>query len=314
MKKSLVVGSTGQDGFYLMKHLLKLDHLVYGISRNSPKAKTSISDSTKNFFYKKCDISDANLLNNIISEIKPDYLYFLAGQSSAGLSYIKPLLTYNNNIIGFSNVLESIRLHSPHTKIFNALSSDCFGETLISDATEETIHNPSSPYSLSKTINFNLANYYIKNHGIFISNIFLFNHESIRRNKNFVTQKIISSAKQIKKKKLNSLKIGNINVIRDWGWAPEFVTFFPRFLDLPSPENYILATGETYKLETFIKYAFDFYDLNYLNFIDIDESFIRNNDPIKISANISKLKNSFNDYPKLSVPNVVEKLMRNEDF
>jgi len=314
MKKSLIVGSSGQDGYYLINYLLKHNHTVYGVSRNSLKANFTLLDSKKNFFYKTCDIRDANLINDVILEIMPDYLYFLAGQSSAGLSYKYPLDTYNSNIIGYANVLESIRIFSPKTKIFNALSSDCFGETINSDATEQTRLNPSSPYALSKEINYNLSNFYIKNHGIFISNIFLFNHESIRRNKNFVTQKIISSVKLIKKKKLHSLKIGNINVVRDWGWAPEFVTFFPRFLDLSDPENFILATGKSYKLETFIKYAFDFYDLNYLNFIDIDESFARKNDPLKISADISKLKNKFSNYPRYTVPDVVEKLMRNEDF
>jgi len=309
--KALIFGISGQDGSYLSKFLLDKGYKVFGTSR---------SVVTNNFNYlKKINIKNDIELSSVdptnfksvlkhISIIKPDEIYNLAGQTSVGLSFKKPLEALESIANATLNILEVIRFTNPSIKFYNASSSECFGDTGDKAADEETSFNPCSPYAIAKTAAHLLVKNYREGHKLHACNGILFNHESPIRPRHFVTQKIVYSAARINAGNKERLKLGNLSISRDWGWAPDYVDAMWRIIQQPNADDFVIATGKTISLEQFVEKVFTFFELNWKDHVDIDKSLLRPTD-IKISkGDPTKAKKILGWRAKKNVDDVINEL------
>ena len=285
-KKVLISGISGQDGAYLAKLLLAKGYEVYGTSRDAQN--NSFENLKKLGIFKEVQLlsmalNDFRSVFQNISKIKPDEIYNLGGQTSVGLSFEQPVETIESIVLGNLNILESIRFSELSTKFFNACSSECFGNTKDLIITENTSFNPKSPYAIAKSTAFWQVSNYREAYNIFC---IMFNHESILRPNRFVTKKIINSALNISKGLEEKLYLGNINIYRDWGFAPEYVEAMWLMLQQDKAEDFIIATGETNSLKDFIKITFELLNLNWEAYVVTDENLFR---PLEISTGIADI-------------------------
>lgn len=314
-KKALVIGISGQDGAYLSKELIDNGYDVYGTSRDAEVSnfiglhKLQIFDRIKLF---SMSLIDFRSVLQVISTINPDEIYNLAGQTSVGLSYIQPVETLESISIGTLNILEVLRFTKMPIKFYNACSSECFGETNGYAANELTPFNPKSPYAVAKSTAFWLVSNYREAYNIFACSGILFNHESPLRPKRFVTKKIISTVCEIAFKKAKFLTIGQIDIKRDWGWAPEYVLAMYNMLQLDKPEDFVIATGESISLEEFISSAFEYFSLDYKNYLKVDQSLIRPTDIYESKGNPSKAKEKLLWYAKYNYKDVIRMMIESE--
>jgi GDPmannose 4,6-dehydratase len=309
--KALIFGISGQDGTYLSQLLLNKGYKVFGTSR----------DSMANHFYnlKKINIKNdieiatVNLTNFIsvlkhIDIIRPDEIYNLAGQTSVALSFKYPIETMKSIVNATLNILEAIRKLNPSIRFYNASSSDCFGNTGEHSANEETAFKPLSPYGAAKTEAHLLVKKYRERYKLHASNGILFNHESPIRSHHFVTQKIAHTAARIRAGYKERLKLGNLSISRDWGWAPDYVEAMWRIVRQPNANEFVIATGKTISLEEFVEKVFIFFNLNWKNHVDVDNSLFRPSD-IKISkGDPSKAKKILGWIAKNKVDEVINQL------
>jgi GDPmannose 4,6-dehydratase len=285
MKKiALIVGGGGQDGTYLCEFLLNKKYIVISTSRNNNAASSNhinmgISDQVN---YIKMNPEDFGDTFKVLQEVKPHEIYNLSGQSSVGKSFLQPVETINSIALATLNILESLRLLQHSSKIYNASSSECFGDIGEGIASEITRFLPKSPYGIAKVASHHLAVNYRESYEIFASNGILFNHESPLRNENFVTQKIVYAAARISKGYSSELTLGNIDITRDWGWAPDYVEAMWQILESEKPSDYIVSTGESHELKNFIEKTFSFFNLDWENYTKISTVDRRPND-IKFS-------------------------------
>jgi GDPmannose 4,6-dehydratase len=312
-KKAIIFGITGQDGSYLAEFLLKKGYDVWGASRDSKKSK--LTNLIKLGIDKRINLvsvlnDDFQKLSSLINESLPDEIYYLAGQSSVGLSFLEPKETISSNLIGVLNVLEVCRLIKKKIKIYYAGSSECFGDTHGVPATEETIFHPQSPYAVSKTSAFWLVDNYRNAYNLFISFGILFNHESPMRSKNFVTQKIVSSAVRISQGSSEKLELGRLDISRDWGWAPEYVEAMWLMLQLDEPEDFVIATGESNTLEQFVDEAFSQLSLNWRDHVETKSHLIRPSEIAISKANPRKALNKLNWHAKSKMSDVIRLLIK----
>ena len=279
--KAIICGISGQDGGYLAKFLLDKGYEVLGTSRDA-----STSDF-KNLEYlgirEQVSITSMNLYDfgsvmDIVRSFNPDEIFNLAGQSSVGLSFQQPLDTMESISRASLILLEVIRILNLPIRFYNAGSSECFGNTFGIPANEETIFKPRSPYGVAKASSYWLVRNYREAYGIFASTGILFNHESPLRSDRFVTQKIVKSALKIKKGELNSLKVGNIFISRDWGWAPDYVEAIWLMMQENTPSDFVIATGKSNTLKSFIDKTFDYYNLDWQKYVQVDEELFRPSD------------------------------------
>lgn len=279
--KAIICGISGQDGGYLAKFLLDKGYEVLGTSRDA-----STSDF-KNLEYlgirEQVSITSMNLYDfgsvmDIVRSFNPDEIYNLAGQSSVGLSFQQPLDTMESISRASLILLEVIRILNLPIRFYNAGSSECFGNTFGIPANEETIFKPRSPYGVAKASSYWLVRNYREAYGIFASTGILFNHESPLRSDRFVTQKIVKSALKIKKGELNSLKVGNIFISRDWGWAPDYVEAIWLMMQENTPIDFVIATGKSNTLKSFIDKTFNYYNLDWQKYVQVDEELFRPSD------------------------------------
>ena len=283
--KALIFGISGQDGTYLSKFLLGKGYKVFGTSRNVPAnnfnylKKMNIKNDIE---FSSVDLTDFKSVLRHISIIKPDEIYNLAGQTSVGLSFAQPVEALESITNATLNILEVIRVTNPSIRFYNASSSECFGDTGEKAANEETSLNPYSPYGIAKTAAHLLVKNYREGYKLHVCNGILFNHESLIRSKQFVTQKIVYSAARINAGNKERLKIGNLSISRDWGWAPDYVDAMWRIIQQPNADDFVIATGKTISLEKFVEKIFTFFELNWKDHVDIDKSLLRPSD-IKIS-------------------------------
>jgi len=282
MKRALIIGANGQDASYLVEHLLSLDYDVYGtIRRNSvPESQTTrISQIHKDkkirLIY--ADLLDRSSIDNAIKISKPDEVYHLAAQSHVRISFDMPKYTTDVNCGGTINVLESVRDNYPLAKIYNAASSEMFGNSIDSDGYQRltTPMHPVSPYGCSKLFAFNICKNYRHAHHMFISSGILFNHESPRRGINFVTNKIVTSAVKIKQGRLDKLKLGNLQAHRDWGHAKDYVKAMHLMLQQDTADDYIVATGRSYSVQFLLEYVFDKLSLDIDKYVELDSHYER---------------------------------------
>ena len=277
-KKALVCGISGQDGAYLAQLLLSKGYEVHGTSRDAQVA--SFSNLKKlgirgRVSFHSMAPNDFRSVLQVLTRTEPDEIYNLAGQSSVGLSFDQPVETLESIGVGVLNLLEAMRFIGGPMRIYNAGSSECFGNTQEQPATEETPFRPRSPYAVAKaTAYWEVANYR-EAYDLFSCTGILFNHESSLRPERFVTQKIVRSAQRIAAGSAEKLHLGNISVARDWGWAPEYVKAMWLILQHDEPQDFVIATGKSNTLEEFVAAVFSSLELNWQDHVISDPSLLR---------------------------------------
>jgi GDPmannose 4,6-dehydratase len=315
MKKALILGVSGQDGAYLAELLLNKGYKVIGASRDCQMSSfknlstLGIKDEIE---LVSANINDFRSTLQSILKYKPDEIYNLSGQSSVGLSFEQPVETLESNSIGTLNILEAIRFSNRAIRFYNAGSSECFGDLNNELADETTLFKPRSPYAIAKATAFWLVHNYRESYNINASTGILFNHESPLRPERFVTRKIIATACKILKDKNTKLNLGNLDISRDWGWAPEYVEAMWLMLQHEVSEDFIIATGETNSLGDFIKTTFHLLKLNVEDHLIIEEDLFRPSD-LKIGrANPSKAEKILGWKAKNKMKDVIEKMIEFE--
>ncbi|MES2372537.1 MAG: GDP-mannose 4,6-dehydratase [Bacteroidota bacterium] len=315
MKKVLICGVSGQDGAYLSKLLLEKGYEVYGGSRDattnafSNLSTLKIKDSVRPV---SINITDFRSTLQSIIRIRPDEIYNLSGQSSVGLSFEQPVETFESIGIGTLNLLEAIRFGDQPVRLYNSGSSECFGELENMPADEDTPFKPRSPYAIAKaTAHWQVVNYR-EAYNIYACTGILFNHESPLRPTRFVTRKIISAACRIYKGSNEKLNLGNIDIQRDWGWAPDYVDAMWRMLQQDIPDDFVIATGITHSLQEYIQMVFGYLKLDWREHVISDPSLLRPTDLIIGRANPAKAHKILNWKATHSLETIVEKMIVSE--
>lgn len=285
MKTAIVTGITGQDGSYLSEYLLEKDYRVIGCHRRSSTNNLSRIKHllhNPNFIPTEFDLTDPSGCHQLIRETQPDEFYNLAAQSHVGTSFKQPTTTFEINAVGVVNILEAIRLSSPHTKLYQASTSEMFGRNYSSQKggrkyqNEKTQMLPQSPYGVAKLAAHHSVEIYRSGYGLFACCGILFNHESPRRGENFVTRKITKYIGQvIRGETKEKLKLGNLDAHRDWGHARDYVRAMHMMLQHSRPLDFVIATGKTFSVKDFLKLAFEKVNLDYFQYVDIDPDLFR---------------------------------------
>jgi len=311
-KTALICGVAGQDGAYLAALLLSKGYIVWGSSRDAQGSGfdnlklLGIAGKVKTISIQPEDFKSVFVA---LRKTNPDEVYYLAGQSSVGLSFELPAETIQSSVIGTLNMLEACKLLDKPTKIYHAGSSESYGNTNGVAATEQTPFIPQSPYALAKASAFWLVNNYREAYGMFACTGILFNHESPLRPKRFVTQKIIQAAKRIHSGSNEKLILGNLDISRDWGWAPEYVEAMWLMLQQSKAEDYVIATGETNSLRTFVDIAFKQLGLNWINHVEQSSEFMRPTELIISKANVTKATRQLGWTAKTKLETVVHNML-----
>lgn len=286
MKTALITGVNGQDGSYLAELLLEKGYRVIGLKRRTSTISTGRIDhlmENPNFSVKYYDLHDAYFINHILNEEKIDEIYNLAAQSHVAVSFEIPDYTSDGICRGTLNILNAIRNISPTTKMYQASSSEMFGDSTDYDPVRGYNENsrmmPVSPYAVAKLYAHQMVNVYRKAYGLHLSSGILFNHESPRRGETFVTRKITMAAAKIKKGLQKDLRLGNLDAKRDWGHAKDYVNAMWLMLQTDKPDDYVIATGETYSVEQFLTEVFGYAGLgDWRNYVKIDPRLKRPNE------------------------------------
>lgn len=312
LKTALICGVSGQDGSYLAQFLLGKGYVVWGTSRDA-QGSTFGNLRTLGILEQVRMLSmvpeDFRSVFMAIKRSEPDEIYYLAGQSSVGLSFEQPAETIQSVVIGTLNMLEACRMFDKEIRLYHAGSSECFGDTKGQPANEQTPFNPRSPYAVAKASAFWLVNNYREAYGLFACTGMLFNHESPLRPTRFVTQKIVQAAQRISKGSNEKLMLGRLDISRDWGWAPEYVEAMWLMLQQAQPEDYVIATGQTYTLEQFAMSAFSAVDLDWRGHVIQTAEFMRPTDLLISSADTTKARIKLGWQASMSMPQVVEKMV-----
>lgn len=312
MKKALICGVSGQDGGYLSKLLIEKGYSVFGSSRDSQANsystlnKLGIREKVKTT---SMALNDFRSVLQTLNRIRPDEIYNLGGQTSVGLSFEQPVETLESISLGTLNLLEAIRFLEFPVKLYNAGSSECFGDAGDSAANENTIFRPRSPYAVAKSAAYWETANYREAYNIFACSGILFNHESIYRPDRFVTKKIVLAATNIAIGKQDRLVLGNIAIQRDWGWAPEYVEAMWLMLQQKVASDYVIATGRTYSLADFAKFSFLEVGLDWEKYTDCDASILRPTDISIGKADPSKAKTQLGWEAKTFMPDVARLMM-----
>ena len=294
MKKALITGINGQDGSYLAEFLLEKGYEVYGtLKRNSiaENQTARIESVFDRIHLEYADLTDMASLIRVVKKVMPDEVYNLAAQSHVRVSFDQPIYTSNVTGLGTLNLLESVKLIKPDTKIYQASSSEMFGNSIDSDGfqRETTPMNPVSPYGCAKVFSYNICRNYRNSYGMFISNGILFNHESPRRGTNFVTNKVCKEAVKIKLGLSSELKLGNLDATRDWGHAKDYVKAMWEILQLDTPDDFVCSTGISHSVKELCEYVFGKLGLDWTKYVKQDEIFLRPEELHDLKGDCTKL-------------------------
>lgn len=313
--KALIYGISGQDGAYLAQYLLELGYEVWGASRD---AATTHFDRLRNIGILSrvklisASLGDFRSVLNSLTIAKPDEVYNLSGQSSVSLSFEQPVETMESVSTGALNLLEAIRFFNKEIKLYNAGSSECFGDTQSKRANEETPFHPRSPYAVAKSAACWITTNYREAYGLFACNGILFNHESPLRSERFVTRKVISTTARIARGSKERLRLGNLDIQRDWGWAPEYVRAMWRLMQHPTAEDLVIATGETNSLRSFVECAFRALGLDWERYVEHDPTLLRPTDIMTSYADPGKATSILNWQAEVKMNDVVRLMLEAE--
>ena len=277
----------------------RIDHLV---------KDENIYGSSLILYY--ADLSDDSSLRRIFSKVEPDEVYNLAGQSHVALSFEIPELTTHEITNATLKLLEICRDQEKQPKVYLAGSSEIYGNALESIQSEETKLNPTSPYGVCKAFCVQMGRVYRSGYGMYVCNGILYNHESPRRGENFVTQKIVRGATAIAQGKAEILELGNLEIERDWGYAPDYVLGMWKMLQQEQADDYVLATGRTHKLSDFLKVTFEYFELDYEKYVRINPKFVRPDEPRKLCGDSTKAKKVFGWKPTISFDQIVHEMCK----
>ena len=316
-KTALIAGVTGQDGAYLAHYLLSLGYTVYGTSRdaqmcdNSRLKSLGIESGVKIL---SLALNDFRSVLKVVSMVCPDEIYNLAGQTSVGLSFDQPVECMESISVGTLNLLEVIRFLNAEIRFFNAGSTESFGQTGEKPVTEQSPLSPRSPYAVAKAAAYWQVSTYREAYNLFACTGILANHESPLRPMRFVTQKIISGVRNIKEGKQKNLNLGNLDIYRDWGWAPDYVQAMNMMLQSESPVDYLIASGTTTPLRTFVELAFEIAELNIDQFLVLSDDLKRTADLNYSAVNPCFISEQLGWSSKRSVREIVQKMYFDEIF
>lgn len=309
--RALICGVSGQDGAYLAKLLLEKGYEVWGSSRDAHivhLGNLDRLDLRDRLHLISMAPKDFRSVLNALQVSKPDEVYFLPGQSSVGLSFEQPAETLESITLGILNMLEAIRFRGAPVKLYHAGSSECFGDVGVCAANETTPFHPSSPYAVAKASAHWLVANYRQAYGLYACNGILFNHESPLRPARFVTRKIVASATRIANGSKEKLTLGRLDIVRDWGWAPEYVEAMWLMLQQQQPDDFVIATGHASRLQDFVEQAFQYFKLDWREHTVSGTEFFRPADMKWSQGNPEKARAVLGWKSRSQMPAVVEML------
>lgn len=314
-KIALITGINGQDGSYLAEFLLEKGYEVHGtLKRNSvSENQTSrLDDIYSKLKLHYADLTDLSSLISVIQKCNPSEIYNLAAQSHVRISFDQPLHTTNVTGVGTLNMLEAIKLVNPKIKLYQASSSEMFGNSIDSDGfqRETTPMNPVSPYGCAKVFSYNICRNYRNSYGMFVSNGILFNHESPRRGTNFVTNKVCKEAVKIKLGLSNELKLGNLDATRDWGHAKDYVKAMWEILQLNHPDDFVCSTGVSHSVRELCEYVFSKLNLDYSKYVKLDDKFLRPEELNDLKGDSNKLRNLTGWNPTYTFESMLDEMIQ----
>jgi len=313
-KKALITGISGQDGSYLAEFLLELGYEVFGLVRrlstpeNQSTRYENIIDKIELFYG---DLNDEISLYNLIDKVRPDEIYNLAAMSHVKISFDQPAFTIKNNSLAVLTLLEAMRKYCPNSKFYQASSSEMFGNSVDDDGFQRmnTPMHPVSPYGCAKLLAYNLTRHYRNAYKLHICNGILFNHESPRRGSNFVTNKIIKTAVEIKKGKKNKLVLGNLDAKRDWGHSYDYVRAMHKILNYEIPMDFIVSTGTTRSVRDLCEITFNKLGLNYLDYVVTDKKYMRPEELKFLCGDSSEIRKVLNWSPKYTFDKMIDEMI-----
>ena len=315
MKKAFITGIGGQDGSYLSEYLINKNYKVYGIIRRNSvvehqKNRLENLNINKNIELSYGDVEDRTSLDNLLKKIKPDEIYNLAAQSHVRISFDVPEYTIKTNALGVFNMLESLRFNSPKSKFYQASSSEMFGRSVDKNGyqRETTKFEPTSPYGCAKVFAFNLVKHYRHAYKLFCANGILFNHESPRRGANFVTNKVIKSAVEIKLGIKKKLYMGNLDSFRDWGHAKDYIRAMHLILKHNKPDDFVIATGHTRSIRQLCDVVFKNLNLDYKKYVKQQKKFLRPEELKYLKGDSSKARKVLKWKPEISFEQMINEM------
>ena len=318
MKCALITGITGQDGSFLSELLLEKGYEVHGIIR-----RVALEDPQHHLWrirhtLEKIQLHAASMesfasLFRVVSEVKPDECYHLAAQSFVSYSFDDEFSTINTNINGTHYILSALKDMAPECRIYFAASSEMFGNTIETPQNENTPFIPRSPYGISKLAGYHLTRNYREAYGLFACNGILFNHESERRGFEFVTRKISNGVAKIKLGLEKEIRLGNLDARRDWGYSPDYVRAMWMMLQQDKPDDYVVATGRSHSVRDLIEQAFSVLDLDWQDYVVVDEQFFRPAEIFELRGDASKAKRHLGWKPTISFEEMI-KIMVEHDY
>ncbi len=313
--RALICGVGGQDGAYLARLLLGKGYEVWGTSRDAQMApfgnliRLGVKDRLT---LRSMAPKDFRSVISVLYECRPDEIYLLASQSSVGLSFEQPAETLESTTLGVLNLMEAIRLLRQPVRFYHASSSECFGTAAQGAADEQTPFAPRSPYAVAKASAHWLVENYREAYGLFACNGILFNHESPLRPHRFVTRKITSTAVRIAAGTRERLVLGRLDIVRDWGWAPEYVEAMWMLLQQPAPRDFVIATGQSHSLEQFVAAAFARVNLDWREHVDSDPKLFRPTDLARSEGNPARAERELGWQAKFHMADVVREMVAAE--
>ena len=308
-KRALITGITGQDGSYLAELLLEKGYEVHGIIRRASTFNTSRIDHLYNdphiagtrLFLHYGDLSDGSRLVTLLESVQPDEVYNLAAQSHVRVSFDEPEYTGNSTGLGSIRLLEAIRMVGLECRFYQASSSEMFGATP-PPQNEETPFYPRSPYGAAKLYSYWVTRNYREGYGMFAVNGILFNHESPRRGETFVTRKITRAVARIKAGTQSELYMGNLDAVRDWGYAPEYVEAMWMMLQHDAPDDYVVSTGTDYTVRDFLQFSFEHVGLDWEKYVKFDERYLRPTEVDALVGDSTRAREALGWVPKVMTP------------